>query len=139
MRRGEYMRRGRSDPFRTKTNSPKNSPPRRAPPDTPSLADIDRLRGSAEISARSAGSNCQSLTLCPAASWLKLKLPGMTAIASAAIYHQLLQRTQHGYNTLCKPLMQRREFVTHGYDIRYSAAKRRWCVLSHSTISPVVN
>jgi hypothetical protein len=44
----------------------------------------------------------------------------MTAIASAAIYRQRLQRTQHGYNTLCKPLIQRREFVTHGYDIRYS-------------------
>jgi hypothetical protein len=44
----------------------------------------------------------------------------MTAIASAAHY-QRLQRTR---NTLCKPLIQRREFVTHGYDIRYSAERR---------------
>jgi hypothetical protein len=34
--------------------------------------------------------------------------------------YQRLQRAQHGCNTLCKPLTQRAEFVTHGYDIRYS-------------------
>jgi hypothetical protein len=34
--------------------------------------------------------------------------------------YQRLQRAQHGRNTLCKPLNQRAEFVTHGYDIRYS-------------------
>lgn len=33
--------------------------------------------------------------------------------------------SQHGRNTLCKPLVQRREFVTHGYDNRYSASRGR--------------
>ena len=39
---------------------------------------------------------------------------------SKRLDYQRLQRTQHGCNTLCKPLIQRREFVTHGYGIRYS-------------------
>jgi hypothetical protein len=51
----------------------------------------------------------------------------MTAIASAAIYCRRLQRMQHGYNTHCKPLIQRREFVTYGYDNRYSMLPQpRW-------------
>jgi hypothetical protein len=49
----------------------------------------------------------------------------MTAIASAVIYYQLLQRMQHRCNTLCKLLIQRREFATHGYMIRYSVDRLR--------------
>jgi len=34
--------------------------------------------------------------------------------------YQRLQCAQHRRNTFCKPLIQRREFVTYGYNIRYS-------------------
>jgi hypothetical protein len=37
---------------------------------------------------------------------------------------------QHGYNMLCKPLMQRREFATHGYMIRYSVDRLRASLVS---------